>query len=110
MPSDRNQTLAELLKNEAAKFLSAESNRTSMITVTNVQLSSDGKRAMILFTVLPVEQENAALDFAKRKRGEFLGFVRENTRIARIPFFDFAIDKGEKHRQMIDVLSEETKK
>jgi len=105
MRTDRNQQLGDLLKNEAAKFLSQESNRTSMITVTNIDITPDGKRATVFFTVLPVEQEAAALDFAKRKRGEFLGHVRANTRVARIPFFEFAIDGGEKNRQHIDKLS-----
>ncbi len=91
----------------AAKFLQMQSNRTSMITVTSVDLSRDAKNATIFFTVLPETQEQAALDFAMRQRSEFTSFVHENTKIARVPMVVFAIDGGEKNRQHIDKLSEE---
>jgi len=46
------------------------------------------------------------LDFAKRKRAEFRDFAKKNIRAGRIPFFDFEIDAGEKHRQKIDAILE----
>lgn len=99
---NREEKLKEALKNEAAKFLNAESNRTSMLTVTDARISNDGKMATILFTVYPTSKEKAALDFIKRKRSEFREFAMKNIKIGKIPFFDFKIDLGEKHRQKID--------
>lgn len=100
----RDEKLKDLIKETAAKFLNIESNRVSMVTVTNVEISKDGKYATIFFTVFPNDKEKAALDFAKRKRAEFRDFAKKNIRAGRIPFFDFEIDAGEKHRQKIDVI------
>lgn len=92
----------EILRDLAATFLSRESNRTSLITVTRVDTNDKGSMATVYFTVLPESQEQAALDFVKRQRPHFRDYVKENGRFMRIPFFDFAIDKGEKSRQSID--------
>ncbi|MBU6430942.1 MAG: ribosome-binding factor A [Patescibacteria group bacterium] len=100
----RDEKLKNLIKEAAAKFLNIESNRVSMATVTGAQVSKDGKYATILFTVFPSEKEKAVLDFAKRKRTEFRDFAKKNIRAGRIPFFDFEIDAGEKHRQKIDSI------
>lgn len=100
----RDEKLKDLIKEVAAKFLNIESNRVSMVTVTHVRISKDGKYATIFFTVYPSDKEKAALDFAKRKRAEFRDFAKTNIRAGRIPFFDFEIDAGEKHRQKIDSI------
>ena len=43
--------------------------------------------------------------FLKRKRSDFRDFVKDNARLARIPFFDFEIDKGEKNRRQVEEAS-----
>ena len=100
----RDDKLKDLIREVAAKFLNIESNRVSMVTVTDVMISKDGKYATIFFTVYPSDKEKAALDFAKRKRAEFRDFAKKNIKAGRIPFFDFEIDAGEKHRQKIDAI------
>ncbi len=105
MSDDRSQSISKILKKAAAEFLQKESSGQSLITVTDVRLSNDEKYATILFTVLPEEKEAAALEFSKRMRTEFRGYVKYNTKIGKIPFFDFEIDLGEKHRQKIDLIS-----
>jgi len=102
--ADRDQKIKDEVRNLAANFLQRESNHTSLITVTNVDLSPDGKRSVIFFTVLPEDKQKGALDFIKRKRSEFREYVAEKSRIGRLPFFDFEIDFGEKNRQRIDDL------
>ncbi len=62
----RGEKLAELFKHAAATFLQNEANGSSLITVTNATVSDDGKYATIFFTVLPVDKEKTALEFAKR--------------------------------------------
>jgi len=89
----------------AARFFLLEANGSSLMTVTHADVSSDGKRATILFTVLPTEKEQEALEFAKRKRSDFKEFVKKESRLGRIPFFDFHIDVGEKNRQRVDEIS-----
>lgn len=101
----RDEKMTEEIRHVSARFFSLESNRTSLVTVTSVHLADNGKEATVFFTVFPEDKEDAVLDFAKRKRSEFKHFVKQESRLGRIPFFDFAIDKGEKNRQRIDELS-----
>ncbi|MDE2172506.1 MAG: hypothetical protein KGJ33_01010, partial [Patescibacteria group bacterium] len=94
----------EIIRELAADYFSRESNRTSMITITDVELLSKGGRAVILITVLPESQEAAALDFIHRQLTEFKKYVQDHSRLARIPFFEVRVDAGEKNRQRIDEI------
>ncbi|MFA6315108.1 MAG: hypothetical protein WC648_01920 [Candidatus Paceibacterota bacterium] len=94
----------EILRELAAQYFSRESNRLSMITITDVEIQAHGTRAVILMTVLPESEEESAVSFAHRQLSEFKKYVQENSRIARIPFFDVRIDIGEKNRQHMDEI------
>lgn len=101
-----DEKTAELLKEMAMNFVQRESNRTSLVTVTSIHVEPRSNMTTIFVTVLPEDKEKAALDFLKRKRSEFRDYVKENARLRAIPTFDFEIDKGEKNRQKIDVLTQ----
>jgi ribosome-binding factor A len=101
----RGGRMKEIIRVLATSFISLESNYTSLITVTGVDLSKKGDHATVMFTVLPEDKEDDALDFLKRKRADFREYVKKESRLARIPFFDFEIDMGEKNRQKIDEIS-----
>jgi ribosome-binding factor A len=96
----------EILRELAADFFSRESNRTSLITITDVDLNSRAKKATILISVLPVDKEQNAVEFIHRRLGDFRQYVMDNSRIAFVPFFDVKIDIGEKNRQRIDEIAE----
>jgi len=100
----RDERIKEILHDLGARFLSMNGNKSSLITVTGVNLTRDGKYATILFTVFPDSFEKTALEFTKRKRSEFKEFIKENSKLGRIPQMDFEIDSGEKNRQKIDDL------
>jgi len=100
----RNEKIANQIKELAAEFLGRENNRTSLITVTSCNTSPDLKKATIFITVLPNAKETSALEFAKRKRKEIREFIKEKMSIKIIPFLDIQIDQGEKNRQKIDEL------
>lgn len=102
--STKNDKKAEILRDLGARFLSLNGNGSSLITVTGINLTRDGKYATILFTVFPDKFEKTALEFAKRKRSEFKEFIKDNSRMGMIPQMDFEIDFGEKNRQKIDRL------
>lgn len=101
----KDQRIEDLLKRLAAGFLQRESNRQSLVTVTGIELFDKRKRANILITVFPEDKEESALEFTRRKRSEFRGYIKEHARIQRLPSIDFAIDMGEKNRQRIDEIS-----
>ncbi len=100
----RGDQFAEAIRQSAAEYLSHESNRTSLITVTRVEVADRLKRATIFFTVLPQTEEEPALSFARRKRGVFRRILERKLRLHPLPFIDFAIDEGEKSRQRLDEL------
>lgn len=102
--SIKNERTVEVIKDLAAKFLDYEGNKSSLITVTSLDISKDGKKCTIFFTVFPDNLQKTALEFAKRKRSEFKKYVQNNSKLGRIPFMDFEIDMGEKNRQKIDEL------
>lgn len=105
MNGEREQKIYGLFRRLAGKFISEETNHTSLITVTNLKGHDNLRGCTIFVTILPVEAEDTALDFLKRKRGEFRQYVKKNSRIKFIPTFDFEIDEGEKNRQRIDDVS-----
>ncbi len=100
----RRERIKEEIMHLASKFLLQESNGSSFLTVTKVEMSNDKKNAMIFFTVFPDSEEKNAVNFAKRKRSDFKQFIRDKSKITRIPHIDFAIDVGEKNRQKIDSI------
>ncbi len=107
MSEQKDQKMKGVLRELASEFLMRESNRTSLITITGVEIFSRGARAKILFTVLPENQEQAALDFFTRRLSDLREYVQEHARMMRVPFFEVAIDVGEKNRQRIDEIERE---
>jgi len=102
--TNRQEKVANYIKELTAEFLGRENNKTSLITVTSATCSPDLKRATVFITVLPTEKERVALEFAKRQRAELREFLKSKMTTKNIPFIDIAIDLGEKHRQKIDEL------
>ena len=101
----RAQKTIELIRHLAGEFLKGEKAGSALITITDAKISDDYKEATVFFTVYPDNKEKAVLDFLKRKRSDFKHYVKEHATLGRIPFFDFAIDYGEKNRQKIDLIS-----
>jgi ribosome-binding factor A len=104
METQRQDKVANLLRELASTFIQGESNKTSLITITACTVSKDLKKATLFFTVLPDDKERVALEFLKRKRSEFRDYLKGKLETHTIPFVDFEIDKGEKNRQLIDQL------
>jgi ribosome-binding factor A len=103
----KKEKVVEIISHAAAEFIQRESNRNSLITVTNVALSSDFQKSTIFVTIFPENQENAGLDFLQRNLTEFRDFVKQKTRLRNIPWFDFKLDDGEKSRQRIEKISQQ---
>ena len=104
MQTQRQQQISEQIAHLAARFLDHESNRQSIMTVTRADISPDLSKGTIYFTVMPELYEEEALKFAKRKRTDFRTYIKKNSELRRLPYFDFEIDYGEKYRQHLDTL------
>lgn len=105
----KNNKIKEIIRELAANFFSKTSNRQSMITVTDISLNNKSNKAEILITVLPETMTEKALNFAHRQLSEFREYVKENSRLARIPYFEVKLDIGEKNRQRIEDISNNIK-
>ena len=102
----KKEKIGETLHRLAAEFVQKEAGKSSLITITRVEMSPDGKRAIVYFTTLPDSEQETAEKFLKRKVPEFRHYVKEHSRIGIIPYMDFKIDFGERNRQRLDELSE----
>lgn len=109
MSTDKHTTMASIIKELAAKFIQSEANPNPLITVTNVDLSPDWKRALIMVTTIPDGREEDALIFLKRSASEMRHYFKKHGRFKTIPHLDFMIDAGERHRQHIDEIAAEIK-
>ena len=101
MAGFRNDQIKERVREIVSKYVSKETNGKSIITVTTVDVNDRCDHATVFVTVIPEKEEEAALDFLKRKRKEIRKEVMKNLPIARIPMIDVAIDKGEKLARII---------
>ncbi len=108
--NDRNIKLAGLLKELIANYVRAEANSDPMITLTNIDLSPDGRRAIVFITTIPDGKEDDALIFLKRNGTDMRNYLKKKARIRHIPHLDFMVDAGEKHRQHMDDLVREIDK
>jgi ribosome-binding factor A len=109
--TERQLKVNQELKKIAQNFFQRESSGSSLITVTNVEVSADLKNATVYITALPQSKEAAVLDFAKRMRGDLRTDIKKHLPIRVIPFVEVEIDNGEHNRQKIDsILFAETHK
>lgn len=102
MQSRQKERIGEILLRHAAEFLSRESNRLSLITVTGLRSTDKIGHVTFLVSIYPEEREAEALGFLMRERGKLRRYIKEHVRLRRIPHLEFEIDRGEKHRRSID--------
>lgn len=102
MLTRKQEKIINVIKEVSAKFLQEQSDATSMITVTDCDLSNDLRQATIYISVFPEQFEDRALEFARRKLSELRDYLKKKSRLGIIPFFEIKIDLGEKGRQKMD--------
>ncbi len=107
--TDRNIRLTGILKELVATYIRSEANNDPMITVTNFELSPDGRKAIIFVTTIPDGREKDAVIFLKRNATDLRNYLKKKARIKNIPHLEFMVDAGEKHRQHMDELVREIK-
>lgn len=104
MGTQRLEKINKELRKHIASFVERESNKTSLVTVTRCQVTSDLKNVTVFISVLPVEREDQAVSFLSRRKWDARDYVKKHMTMRIIPFVEFVIDHGEKNRQNIDQL------
>jgi len=93
-----------LLQGLIAEYLNREAGTKSLITVTSCEITSDSKKVTAFISVIPENLEKEALNFAKRRRPEIREYIKENSRLKKLPHVEVELDLGEKNRQKIEKL------
>lgn len=106
--SRQEERAGEIIAHEAAKFISREAGPDSLITVTRVLPAVRGERVTVFVTVFPEEKTRPALAFLERQREAFSDHLKEHARLRPLPRIEFALDDGEKNRQRLDDLSNQS--
>ena len=104
MKERRTNRLGDELRDIAARFLEESSDRSSLLTITRVELLSDGKLLRCYLSVFPPAKQAVAVGFANRNTSALRDFVASTTKMRFTPRFEFVPDQGEKNRQRIDEL------
>lgn len=108
--SDRHLRVESLIRELVAAFIQQEANPDPLITVTRATTAPDYRRVTIFFTTIPDGREEDALAFLKRAGSEMRGYIKKKSNLKIIPFIEFSIDYGERHRQHIDDIAREIEK
>lgn len=82
----------EAIMAASAEFLARVSGRESLVTVTDADVSPDGKNATIYISVLPESAGAAALAFCERQLTGLREHVGERVRLRTLPRFEVALD------------------
>lgn len=106
--NDRHEKVAEIIRSVAAKFITQEANTNPLITITRVTIAPNYRQATIFFTTIPDDREEDALIFLKRHAREVRGRIKHDTNLKYIPHVEFDVDRGERHRQHIDTLIQDS--
>ena len=107
--SDRQLKVEQELLKIAQDFFQRESDRTSMITVTEANINPSFKNALIKISVFPENKRDQALIFCKRMAGDLRTDIKRRLPIRVIPHVDVEIDTGEIQRQYMDTKFKEIK-
>lgn len=105
--SDRHIRVESLLRELIAQYIQNESNADPLITVTRVTTAPDYRRVTVFFTTIPDGREQDALIFLKRTGSDMRGYVKKKSNLKIVPFLEFMVDYGERHRQHIDEIARE---
>lgn len=105
MTFDRHDRVRALLTELVASFIREEANTDPLITVTNLSVSPDYRKATIYVTTIPDGKEEGALIFLRRRASDLRNHLKKKSRLKVIPHLDFEIDLGERHRQHIDEIA-----
>lgn len=110
MGFDRTDRYTGVITELAARFIREEANPFPLITVTRVVRATHARDVTIFFTTIPTEGEENARIFLHRKSSEFRDYLKKHGRLHPIPSVTFEVDYGERHRQHIDTIVQETQK
>lgn len=110
MNNIKHNRIEEAIREAAGLYVAREGGTTSIITITRVSLDEKGRKAIIFYTCIPEDKENAAFGFLKRSLTGIREFCQSRIKTHTIPYLDVMIDDGEKNFRHINSLLREDEK
>ncbi|MEK7142729.1 MAG: 30S ribosome-binding factor RbfA [Patescibacteria group bacterium] len=93
--SQRPSQVAELVKRQLSKlFLKSLPEEMGLITITNVVISSDCRKALVYISCFNCESEKEVLKVIEENRQEFQAILGKKLRMKFPPKLEFKIDKS----------------
>jgi len=102
--SRRIERLGNQIKELAAEFI-LKNFEGNLITVSNIFLPANLKKATIYITVWPEEKEAEIVSNLQKKIKELRYFLGQKIKTRFVPEVEIKLDPGRKTRQVIDQLS-----
>ena len=107
MSDVRDQKAVARMTELAARYIAREAGRSTLITPTRSEISSDRKHATVFVSVFPDGEREHALSFLARHKDLFRDFLKKEGRFAILPYVRFEFDYGEENRQHLDELGKQ---
>jgi len=109
--SHRIDRINNLIKKEVSKVILKELNFPAgvIVTVTEVETSSDLSYARVIISVIPDNKEKTALDILKNTAYLIQKIINKKLNIKFVPKISFEIDKSLKEFNRISKILEEIK-
>lgn len=109
----RQKRVASLVKEELSRLLITEAPpipASGMITVTNVQVSADLKKAHIEISVFGAEDKEAVVESLNARKGYFRKCVASRIKIKYNPLLHFRLDQSADITARLDKILDKIKK
>lgn len=107
----KTEQINDLIGRELSALLAKESLvPDSLVTIARVDCSPDLKNAKIFISVLPAGLSGTALKILRKSSSKFSKYLLKNTRLRKIPRFNWVFDPTEKNAGELENLLNRIKK
>lgn len=101
----RTEKVNELLRQEVSQILLKEVNfEDALVTIINVETSSDLKQAKIKVSVIPTEKKEKVLEIIRKNIFDIQQILNKKLCMKNVPKLIFEIDKIEEKAQKIEEI------
>lgn len=108
----RQKRVSSLIKSELSRFLLdiPQEDAATLISITNVDMSSDLKTAYITLSVFGDASKEKILDAVNEKKGYFRKSIASTIKLKYNPQLIFSLDPTSEYEKRIDDLIDRIKK
>lgn len=101
----RKERMNEFIKQELGKILQKETHQGRyLLTITKVDVAPDSRSAEAKISIIPYNKEEEALNNLRKNIGRIQMSINKKLNIKFVPRISFAIDKGEKSAEAVDII------